>query len=74
MPSSQPPRYLPPLQRWLARLVSVEPGEWRALCWSFAYFFTLLCGYYILRPVRDAMGIAGGVQQLQWLFTGTFVA
>jgi AAA family ATP:ADP antiporter len=74
MPSSEPPRYLPPLQRWLTRLVSVETGEWRALCWSFAYFFSLLCGYYILRPVRDAMGIAGGVQQLQWLFTGTFVA
>ena len=74
MPSSKPPRYLPALQRWLTRLVSVEAGEWRALCWSFAYFFSLLCGYYILRPVRDAMGIAGGVQQLQWLFTGTFVA
>ncbi|MDH3371096.1 MAG: MFS transporter [Gammaproteobacteria bacterium] len=74
MPSSQLPRSPPPLQRWLTRLVSVEAGEWRALCWSFAYFFALLCGYYILRPVRDAMGIAGGVQQLQWLFTATFVA
>ncbi|MDH3310184.1 MAG: MFS transporter [Gammaproteobacteria bacterium] len=74
MPSSQLPRSPPPLQRWLTHLVSVEAGEWRALCWSFAYFFALLCGYYILRPVRDAMGIAGGVQQLQWLFTATFVA
>jgi AAA family ATP:ADP antiporter len=28
----------------------------------------------MLRPVRETMGIAGGVQNLQWLFTGTFVA
>jgi AAA family ATP:ADP antiporter len=59
---------------WLRRLVQVEPHELRALLWSFAYFFSILCGYYILRPMRDAMGIAGGVEQLHWLFTGTFVA
>jgi len=59
---------------WLTRLVQVEPHELRALLWSFAYFFSLLCGYYIVRPMRDAMGIAAGVEQLQWLFTGTFLA
>ena len=42
--------------------------------WGAAYFFLLLAGYYILRPLRDEMGIRGGVDQLQWLFTGTFVA
>jgi ATP:ADP antiporter, AAA family len=62
------------LHRWVTRLVQVERHELRALLWSFAYFFSLLCGYYILRPMRDAMGIAGGVEQLHWLFTGTFVA
>lgn len=41
--------------------------------WGFFLFFNLLCGYYILRPVRDEMGIAGGVGQLQWMFTATFV-
>ena len=25
------------------------------LLWSFAYFFCLLSGYYVLRPVREAM-------------------
>jgi AAA family ATP:ADP antiporter len=45
----------------------------RALLWSFAYFFCLLAAYYILRPLRDEMGIAGGVKNLQWLFTATFV-
>jgi len=58
----------------LARLLKVEPVEFAALAWALLYFFSLLCGYYVLRPVRDAMGIAGGVQHLPWLFTGTFLA
>ena len=60
-------------QRWLARIVSLRPGEGRALGWSFAYFFCLIAGYYILRPLRDEMGIAGGVRNLPWLFTATLV-
>lgn len=59
---------------WLKRLVKVEPDEILALLWSFSYFFSLLCSYYIVRPMRDEMGIAGGVEHLQWLFTGTFLA
>lgn len=58
----------------LQRLVNVKPGEERAMLWAFSYFFVLLCSYYILRPMRDEMGIAGGVENLQWLFSGTFVA
>lgn len=53
-------------------MVAVRPDEVRALVWSFAYFFCLLAGYYVLRPLRDEMGIAGGVRNLQWLFTATF--
>jgi AAA family ATP:ADP antiporter len=60
------------VQRLLGRVVAVRPGEMRALLWSFAYFFCLLAGYYVLRPLRDEMGIAGGVRNLQWLFTATF--
>src|SRR5258706_5646441 len=52
---------------------AIRPGEGRALVWSFAYFFCLLAGYYVLRPLRDEMGVAGGVRNLQWLFTATFV-
>ena len=62
------------VQRWLERVVALRPGEGRALAWSFTYFFCLLAGYYVLRPLRDEMGIAGGVRNLQWLFTATFVA
>jgi AAA family ATP:ADP antiporter len=31
------------------------------LLWSAAYFFFLLTGYYVLRPVRDAMGATADV-------------
>ena len=32
------------------------------LLWSFLYFFCLLSGYYVLRPVRDAMGASSEVE------------
>jgi AAA family ATP:ADP antiporter len=50
----------------------VRPGELRPALWAFAWFFFLLAGYYVLRPLRDEMGIAGGVAGLPWLFTATF--
>jgi AAA family ATP:ADP antiporter len=61
------------LRRWLGQAVPATPQERAAAFWSFAYFFTLLAGYYVLRPLRDQMGIAGGVKNLPWLFTATFV-
>jgi AAA family ATP:ADP antiporter len=57
----------------LRKLVDVRPNEVRALLWSFGYFFAVLCAYYILRPLRDEMGIIGGTRQLHWLFTATFI-
>jgi AAA family ATP:ADP antiporter len=36
--------------------------EFPALLWSFLYFFFLLTGYYVLRPVRDAMGASADVE------------
>ena len=64
----------PPLHRLLRRCVDVEAGEVRATLLGFCWFFCLLGGYYLLRPLRDALGLAGGAQELQWLFSGTFVA
>jgi AAA family ATP:ADP antiporter len=40
------------------------PAERAAVRWAFLYFFALLSGYYILRPLRDEMGIVGGVKNL----------
>ncbi|MBW7861702.1 MAG: MFS transporter [Rhodocyclaceae bacterium] len=59
------------IERLLARSIAIRPGELAALFWSCAYFFLILTAYYILRPIRDEMGVAGGVQNLAWLFTGT---
>lgn len=58
---------------FIRRWVQVEDAEQQPLLWSFAYFFCLLCGYYMLRPVRDEMAIEGGVQHLPWMMTGTFL-
>ena len=62
------------VQRWVRWAVPATRQERAAALWSFGYFFALLAGYYVLRPLRDQMGIAGGVRNLPWLFTATFVA
>jgi len=58
---------------FLGRLAQVRPGEARVLGWAWLYIFSVLSSYYIMRPIRDQMGVAGGVNNLQWLFTGTLV-
>jgi AAA family ATP:ADP antiporter len=60
------------VERWRAALTA-SSEERAAALWSFAYFFTLLAGYYVLRPLRDQMGIAGGIKALPWVFTATFL-
>ena len=57
--------------RWLRRLIDVRPDEIRALAWSWLYLFCVLSSYYVIRPIRDEMGVASGVENLPWLFTGT---
>jgi len=58
---------------WLARFLHVGAGEIAAVLWSFAYFFCLLCGYYVLRPVRDEMAVQAGLGRLPWLFSAVFL-
>src|SRR5689334_6448254 len=57
--------------RWLGGLVDLRPGEPVAVLLSAGYLFCLFSAYYILRPIRDQLGIAGGVEHLAWLFTAT---
>ncbi len=61
------------MNKLIAHVVDVKPGEGRALLWSFLYFFILLSTYYVLRPLRDNAGITGGIGNLPWLFTATFL-
>ncbi len=58
----------------LARLVDARDREVPALLWSFFYFFFLLGGYSMLRPVRDQMAIARDLDHLKWMFLYTFIA
>ena len=54
-------------------IVDVKPRELRALFLSFLYYFLILSSYYIIRPIRDDFGAAGGLENLPWMFTGTLV-
>jgi ATP:ADP antiporter, AAA family len=62
----------PALAPLLGRIVPVRADEVRALLWSFGYFFCLLAAYYVVRPVRDEMGVQFGADRLQWLFSAVF--
>ena len=68
-----PPQSDSVFHRFLSKIIDVRPSEVPALAWSWLYIFSLLSSYYIMRPIRDQMGVAGGVNNLQWLFTGTLI-
>ncbi|MHC8344573.1 NTP/NDP exchange transporter [Pseudomonas sp. RT6P73] len=56
-----------------AQWLNVQPGERTALMLGFGFHFCVLASYYLVRPLRDALGLEGGADKLQWLFTATFV-
>jgi AAA family ATP:ADP antiporter len=58
----------------LTRFFDVRPHEVAVVAWCWLDIFCVLSSYYIMRPIRDQAGVAGGVHNLQWLFTGTLVA
>ena len=62
------------LGRLLRRVLNVDGAELPAAAGGILLFFLLFLAYSMLRPVREMMGIAGGVRNLQWLFTATFGA
>ena len=57
---------------FLERLVRVDQGEWPRLVIAFCYFFFLLGGYFMLRPIRGTVA-ANNSEILHWLYTGTFL-
>lgn len=60
-----------PRASWLQRIVDVRPRELAAVAWAWLFFFAVLSAYYVIRPIRDDMGVAGGVDNLPWLFAGS---
>lgn len=61
------------VRRALRRFVEVRREEAAVVAWCWLYIFSVLSSYYIMRPIRDQAGVAGGVNNLQWLFLGTLV-
>lgn len=61
-----------PASAGAARARLLLPGEPARVALASSAFFLILCAYYILRPVRDAMAVQYGADRLQWLFTATF--
>ncbi len=58
-------------RRTIERLFGVRPIEvGPALLCALCYFLVLFA-WFIIRPVRDEVGLAGGVRNLNWLFLVT---
>ncbi len=60
-------------ERYIETVVRVRGDEVARLLLAFAMFFSVLCGYYILRPVRDEMGVVIGSAGLTQLFLYVFL-
>jgi AAA family ATP:ADP antiporter len=61
-----------PERNLLERLVRVEHGEWPRLLIAFVYFFFLLGGYFMLRPIRGTVA-SNNADILHLLYSGTFL-
>ncbi|MEO8440429.1 MAG: MFS transporter [Spartobacteria bacterium] len=57
----------------LRKAVDVRPNEVKALLTACLFNFVILGSYYVIRPIRDDIAAAGGVENLSWMFTGTLV-
>lgn len=55
----------------LVALTSLQPGEGRKAAWSATFFFFVLFGYFLIKPVREALGVERGMSEMRWLFVGT---
>ena len=73
-PSDRPRPPTPGRGLLAIRLTGVRRDEAPIVLLSAAYFFFVLSAYYVIRPIRDQMGVAGGPENLPWLFTGTLAA
>ncbi|HET9693458.1 MAG TPA: MFS transporter [Steroidobacteraceae bacterium] len=58
----------------LAAAINAQPEELPGLLAAFACVFAMFSSYSILRPIRETMGLASGLETLPALFWGTFLA
>ena len=62
------------IARALQRVARVEADEVRPVALAFLLFFCVLCGYFMLRPVRETIGTVLGEAEVEKLFAMTFFA
>lgn len=65
------------LTRLIRRFTGVREEEIAPAALAGVLFFVILCGYYMVRSLREEMGLAGGVENLPWLYLanlGTMLA
>ncbi|MEJ1224231.1 ATP:ADP antiporter, AAA family [Pseudomonas sp. NFACC09-4] len=67
------PNYLHRHLHRLSLAINARDDELRPALCGFLLFLCLFAGYFMLRPIRESMGITAGVENLQWLFTATFL-
>lgn len=56
------------MSNWIERTANLKAGEGRLAVLGAAQFFLLMFAYFMLRPLREAMGLAGGVDELSTLY------
>lgn len=59
------------MANWVARTLNFRAGELPLATLGALFYFFVLCGYFFLRPVREAMGVSRGMDDLRWLFVVT---
>jgi AAA family ATP:ADP antiporter len=57
----------------LFNLINIQRGEWPRFLLAFSYFFFLLAGYFMLRPIRGTVA-ANHSAYLHLLYTATFLS
>ena len=62
------------IHSFFGKVFSLKEGELKLLMLSFGFIFVLFSSYALLRPMRDALGLEGGKDELKWLFLATFLS
>jgi len=57
----------------LQDLFNLRHGELGPMLIAALFFFCVLTALMLLRPARDALGMARGIESIRWLFIGTAV-
>jgi ATP:ADP antiporter, AAA family len=72
-PTAKPNTVWDQLHQLMSRIIQIERDEVKSVILSFGYFLSVLCAYYIIRPVRDEVGVTVGKENLQQLFVVVFL-